>query len=625
MISSMKFLTARPLFSANAAFRATGSLFCLIAPLVFCSDLSSESAFKARAKTQKIHKKSKKRLQLPRNPTTLTMSPDNTYAYVSYEGSHTIHKVDPITFVGYESIELQKTPAKYVLDAACSTLYVLYDESNEITLIDLATGKQKYSFLLDPHPKSIAVSANGSTIHVMQEWCDYLLSIDCNSGQMAKSPMNEEELFHSITHKIKDIQLSADEQKAYISYENSEETSSVDLVPLVVKPPKEPEYPFLSAIFDPIEEIIDFFTIDLTPAQPQVEEASSSTELSSSSSSSSIQQIPETFASEFNGEVEVQEVIDTEQEMPPEIIAVCDFPKLDLPFENPDLLVYDETPEPPLEPVVTVTEAPRVVAENTPSVQQKAPEPMKTPTVTVVKETAPVITPVVTAPVAIKPVATKPVTTDSAVTTPAAKLPTTKPVSTPTNKQDITKTRVQAPQIAYLATAKGPTSGGTAVRIIGSGFTKATSVKFGPKDAAQFTVHSETLITAIAPTGTGTVDVTVRTNSATSAPCVASKFTFETHPIVIKLSPETGSPKGGKTVTIRGYHFDNVTDVKFGDTPAKSFKVVSPTMIKAVTPKGSDTVDVTVVTTTGSSATNAPKYTYEKKSKTKNSQKKKKK
>lgn len=623
MNSSMKFLQARGLFSANAAFRATGSLFCLIAPLVFCTDLSSESAFKVPAKAKNVHKKSKKRLQLPRNPITLTMSPDNTYAYVCYEESNTIHKVDPATFVSYESIQLQKTPSKYVVDAACSALYVIYDQSSEITVIDLATGKPNYSFLLNPNPKSIAVSNDGNTIHVMQEYCDYLLSIDTKSGQVAKSPMNEEELFHSITHKIKDIQLSPDEQKAYISYENSDEISSIELAPLVVKPPKEPEYPFLSAIFDPLQEIIDFFTVDLTPAKQQVEEASTSSE---SSSSSSIQQIPETFASEFNGEEEVQEVIEEEPQIPQEIIAVCNLPVIDPPIETVEEVIEEE-PQIPQEIIAVCTipkidppiETPEEV-EKTPTTELLPPKDIEEPIVVEESSTIVQLPPkqIDTTVVDIQP-------QPGQTTAPVVNTPATKPFREAPKAADLTKPGVKAPRVAYLETAKGPTTGGTAVKITGSGFTKATAVKFGGKNATQFTVHSETLLTAIAPPGAGTVDVTVTTSSATSTPSVASKFTYEKQPIVLKISPESGSPKGGKTVQIRGYHFENVTDVKFGEVSAKSFKVVSSTMIKAVTPKGSDTVDVTVLTTTGSSVANSPKYTYEKKSKTKKIQKKKKK
>ncbi|MFR9750900.1 IPT/TIG domain-containing protein [Nocardia sp. 004] len=67
-----------------------------------------------------------------------------------------------------------------------------------------------------------------------------------------------------------------------------------------------------------------------------------------------------------------------------------------------------------------------------------------------------------------------------------------------------------APVLTSLDPNFGPTSGGNTVQIIGSGFTGAgpLSVRFGAT-ATTFTIVSDTQINAIAPPGTGTVDVTV--------------------------------------------------------------------------------------------------------------------
>ncbi|WP_350347468.1 IPT/TIG domain-containing protein [Agromyces sp. G08B096] len=55
----------------------------------------------------------------------------------------------------------------------------------------------------------------------------------------------------------------------------------------------------------------------------------------------------------------------------------------------------------------------------------------------------------------------------------------------------------------------GPASGGTQVTITGHCFAGATAVLFGTTPATSFTVVDDTTITAVAPAGTGTVDVTV--------------------------------------------------------------------------------------------------------------------
>jgi hypothetical protein len=76
-------------------------------------------------------------------------------------------------------------------------------------------------------------------------------------------------------------------------------------------------------------------------------------------------------------------------------------------------------------------------------------------------------------------------------------------------------------------------------------------------------------------------------------------------PTVTSISPGTGVKRGGTTVTVTGANFADVTAVSFGSTSATSFTVVSPTSITAISPAGSGTVDVTVTSPGGTSATSA--------------------
>jgi IPT/TIG domain len=66
------------------------------------------------------------------------------------------------------------------------------------------------------------------------------------------------------------------------------------------------------------------------------------------------------------------------------------------------------------------------------------------------------------------------------------------------------------------------------------------------------------------------------------------------------------------TVTITGSGFTGATGVFFGSTPADSFTVDNDTQITAVTTfKGAKTVDVTVTTAGGTSATSSnDHFTY---------------
>ena len=74
---------------------------------------------------------------------------------------------------------------------------------------------------------------------------------------------------------------------------------------------------------------------------------------------------------------------------------------------------------------------------------------------------------------------------------------------------------------------------------------------------------------------------------------------------VTGISPSTGTPLGGTSVTISGSDFTGATSVSFGSSPASSFTVNSDSSITASSPAGSGTVDVTVTGPDGTSATSA--------------------
>ena len=162
------------------------------------------------------------------------------------------------------------------------------------------------------------------------------------------------------------------------------------------------------------------------------------------------------------------------------------------------------------------------------------------------------------------------------------------------------------PGVALVSPTSGPPGGGTQVTITGHDFTGATAVSFGGTPAASFTVTADTSITATAPAGAGSVDVTVTTPGGQSPTSSADKFTYSTRPVVASVSPASGPRTGGAEVTIAGNWFAGATQVSFGSQAARSFTVNSDTRITAVAPAGSvGTVDVTVTTASGQSATSA--------------------
>jgi hypothetical protein len=169
------------------------------------------------------------------------------------------------------------------------------------------------------------------------------------------------------------------------------------------------------------------------------------------------------------------------------------------------------------------------------------------------------------------------------------------------------------PAILSVSPASGTTLGGTTVTITGSGFTGATSVKFGNGAATSFTVVSSSKITAISPAyNPRTVDITVTGPGGTSPILPVDQYTYALTPSVSSLVPNSGTTLGGTVVIITGSGFTGATTVKFGTVNATSFTVLTDWKISAVSPAhAKGTVDITVSGPGGISPTSvADHFTY---------------
>src|SRR5690242_17243968 len=76
-------------------------------------------------------------------------------------------------------------------------------------------------------------------------------------------------------------------------------------------------------------------------------------------------------------------------------------------------------------------------------------------------------------------------------------------------------------------------------------------------------------------------------------------------PTVSSIAPISGPAGGGTIVTLTGTGFTGAMAVGFGDNNAASMTVLGDTSIIAISPPGSGTVNVTVVTPSGRSAPDA--------------------
>ncbi len=155
----------------------------------------------------------------------------------------------------------------------------------------------------------------------------------------------------------------------------------------------------------------------------------------------------------------------------------------------------------------------------------------------------------------------------------------------------------------------GPGGGKTAVTITGTGLSGTKYVFFGSSPATHVVVDSATEVTAVAPSGSGTVSVTAVTATG-GVSTAGTKDHFEyLAPTITSISPTKGSTAGGKTVTITGTNLGGATAVLFGSTAAPSFTVNSESQITAVSPAESAGIVPVVVTAPGGTS-NGVNYKY---------------
>ena len=170
------------------------------------------------------------------------------------------------------------------------------------------------------------------------------------------------------------------------------------------------------------------------------------------------------------------------------------------------------------------------------------------------------------------------------------------------------------PSVSAVSPRSGPGNGGQSVTITGTNFASGATVQFGSAAATSVQFSSSNQLTATAPPGMGTVDVTVTTpEGGTSSTSAADHYSYIASPTVTAVSPRSGSILGGNTITITGAHFASGATVSVGANAATSVNLVSGSKLTAVAPAGRyGTVDVTVTTPQGGTSltSSADRYTY---------------
>jgi len=168
------------------------------------------------------------------------------------------------------------------------------------------------------------------------------------------------------------------------------------------------------------------------------------------------------------------------------------------------------------------------------------------------------------------------------------------------------------PVVQSLSIREGPPAGGTAVVIMGSGFTPASTVTFGSRPAASTTYVSPQMLAVVSPAGGGAADVVVHTAGGASTTSSVDQFLFGSPPTITAMSVHNGSVAGGTTVTVSGSGFTGATVVAFGAASGRDLQVKSDTKLVVRSPaQSAGTVDVEVQTAAGANgAGSADRFTF---------------
>jgi hypothetical protein len=143
----------------------------------------------------------------------------------------------------------------------------------------------------------------------------------------------------------------------------------------------------------------------------------------------------------------------------------------------------------------------------------------------------------------------------------------------------------------------GPTAGGTAITVVGSGFPPGARLFVGALEALDVVRVNDTTLTAVTPPGTdGPVAVrVVDPADPEGAGILPGGFVYRGTFDARTLSPTVGARAGGTRVTLLGTGFEPGLAVRFGGVPARTVEVKNPFLATAVSPGGTNgTVDVEV-------------------------------
>jgi len=176
-------------------------------------------------------------------------------------------------------------------------------------------------------------------------------------------------------------------------------------------------------------------------------------------------------------------------------------------------------------------------------------------------------------------------------------------------------TYIAAPTLTSVAPGNGPSSGGTALTLTGTGFTAnaagTNTVTVGGAACTGVNAASDTQITCTSPAGTAGAAADVVVTNANGSATLTGGFTYNAAPTITTVGPNAvGATSGGMHHTITGTGFvDNAAGtntVTIGGNPCTNIVTVDDTTITCDSPAavaaGATTLDVTNANGSASSA-----------------------
>ena len=165
---------------------------------------------------------------------------------------------------------------------------------------------------------------------------------------------------------------------------------------------------------------------------------------------------------------------------------------------------------------------------------------------------------------------------------------------------------VQAPTVTSISPTAGPVGGGTSVVITGTNLSNPTGVTFGGIPSGSFVGGSATQITAVAPAGSGTVDVRVTTVAGTSATSAADQYTYVAAPIAANLDAGTVAFGTATPIDLSGAITGSHTSIAVPSGPTHGTVAITGNVVSYTPNAGYAGPDSFTYTATGVGGTSAP-------------------